>query len=492
MSQARYILFFLLALLFAGSVNAETPESEPQLLCFKVTDSKQEPVFGVYVVYKQQGILLTTTDIDGECAVYRSTFHPADSIQFQGMGYESVSRCVRDLKDTTVIVLKELKFELQEATVQGISIDELLKVVSTKLQKTKARRIPLCYYYAPARYEKVTFCRDSAIEYRREYGYYFYSGDIKPKNVWDETYRSYLIPEYMAQSYSLTVDGSDTLAPIYLTSNDIRFDVGTRKIYTLIRAVQLFGPLFNGLNHYDIRAVDSDSLYVFSFKTKNKAYPNQVRISCKGTFAIDWKRRELVSMDFDYIDYQLLRQILLTNKRKTSSPFSTRARLDFAYDAAGRNYIRQCRQTTTWKYDLTSDFILIEQPSRIRPGLNKLVEEEAFYCYDQKQIPETLQNSRILTRMHLAFRYPSGTYNAELFKQLPPLLNDSLARQGIGRYMNPEKQFQIHDKSTFYPENYILNSPGDSQSLLLYHQNLEATRKVLFQSFGNCPLPGKL
>ncbi|MBD9179617.1 MAG: hypothetical protein EGP82_10675 [Odoribacter splanchnicus] len=482
-----------LIILLLGGISEIKAETKEKILRIKITDSKKEPVFGVYVVYKAKSILLTTSDIDGECTINYSRFQPTDSLQFQGMGYETETHSIRDLILSPVVKLKELKYDLQEAVIRGISTAELLKIASSKLQKSKARRIPLCYYYAPARYEKITWCRDSAIEYRREYGYYFYSGDIKPLNIWDETYRSYIVPEYMAQSYSLTVDGSDTIVPIYMTSEDIRFDVGTRKIFTLIRAVQLFAPLFNDTDLYDIQAIDTDSLdYIFSFKTKTSAYPDKVRISCKGTFTIDRERQELKGMDFDYIDYQLLRQILLTDKRKTSSPFSTRAGLTFAYDSTGRNYIRSCTQSTTWKYDLSPDFILIEQPSRIHPGMNKLIEEEAFYCYDQKPIPRELQNTRTLARMHLAFRYPLGKYDAEIFKNLSPLLQDTQARKDVGKYMDLEKQFQKHNERAFYPENYILNSLADDKSINMYQNNLSDTRETIFKLFGPCPRPGQL
>lgn len=487
-----YNIIYVLMLLFFNLPEVKA-QKEPESIHIKLIDKQKQPVFGVYIVQQKQNLLLTTSDIDGECVINKSTLQPTDSLRFQGIGYETTTHCLRDLKDSVIITLPELKYDLQEVQIQGISTEELLKIASSKLSKNKTRRIPLCYYYGPAQYEKITWCKDSAIEYRHEYGFYFYSGDIKPRNSWDATYRSYLFPEYMAKSYSLTVDGSDTLIPIYLTTEDTRFDVGTRKIFTLIRAVQLFAPLFNGTEYYEIKAMDSDSPdHVFSFKTKTTAYPNQVRISCKGSFTIDRERRELKSMDFDYIDYQLLRQVLLTNRRKTSSPFSTRASLTFAYDSSGQNYVRSCKQSTTWKYDLSPDFILIEQPSRIHPGINKLVEEEAFYCYKLKDIPTELQTNRTLVKIHLAQRYPQGIYNPDVFRKLTPLLDSRRARADLNRYMDLEKQFQRHNGRAFYPENYILHSLSDKQSLQLYHENLYDTRVSLFESFGHCPLPEEI
>ena len=483
------ILIISLIFLFVGLPQIEAQNWKH----IKIIDTQNEAVFGVYVVLKNKNILLTSSDIDGKCMVNTSHLQSADSLQFQGMGYKLASYCVKDLKDTTLIRLQELGVNLKEAVVKGYTPEEILNIASSKLKKERVRRIPLCYYHGPARYEKITWCRDSAIEYRREYGHYFYSGDVIPKNTWDETHRSYLVPEYRAQSYSLTVDGSDTIPPIYLTSDNIRFDVGTRKVFTLMRAVQLYAPLFSNIKQYDINPINTDSLdYMFSFKTKTKAYPNQTRITCKGTLTIDWQRLELKQIDFDYIDYQLLRQILLTDKRNTSSPFSTRAALTFAYDSTGRNYIRSCKQTTTWKYDLNPNFILIEQPSRIHPGPNKLVEEEAFYCYSLERIPEKLQDARTLARIHMAHRFPKGLYEPNIFNKFSPLLDDRQAKEDVGKYMDLEKQFQKHDGKTFYSENYIMESLSDKQSLMTYRDDLYEIRKSLFESFGHCPFPDDL
>ena len=83
-------------------------------------------------------------------------------------------------------------------------------------------------------------------------------------------------------------------------------------------------------------------------------------------------------MTFDYIDYQLFRQVILTDRRKTASPFSTQATLTFGYTPEGQIYIRSCKQETRWKHDLGKDFILIEQPSRMHPASGKLIEKRSF------------------------------------------------------------------------------------------------------------------
>ena len=226
------------------------------------------------------------------------------------------------------------------------------------------------------------------------------------------------------------------LSPMFLTYEDIRFDVGTRKIFTLLRAIQLFGPLFDGIDSYDIRAIDTeDPDYTFTFQTRRSAYPEHTRISCKGTLIIDRENYYVKNMTFDYIDYQLLRQTLLTNRRKTSSPFSTHAQLTFVYDSCGQNYISSCHQQTTWKYNLGKDFILIEQPSRHQPGINRLIEKEAFHLFGQNKIKTAYQTDPVLVKIHLAQRYPTGKYDSAFFHRLPPLLDSRKAVGDLNHYM---------------------------------------------------------
>lgn len=481
----KRVIFYLLFLFF--QTLSVYPQDQADSLHIKITDEKQNPIFGVYAIFQRHTTLLCTSDIDGECNIRHLLLQPSDTIQFQGIGYESVKRSFQELKKNPVVQLKALKYDLSEATVTGIPPSILLNIVCKKLKKKNAGRHPLCRHYGPAQYEKITQCHDTTVEYRREYGYYFTSGDIKSKNVWDQTYRSYMVPEYMARSCNLSIDGRDTLSPMFLTSEDIRFDIGTRKIFTLIRAIQLYGPLFSGIENYDIKPIESDSLdYTFSFKTVPSAYPDRTRISCKGIFVIDKEKQCLKKMTFDYIDYQLLRQILLSQHRKTTSPFSTKAELIFAYDSNEYCYIRSCRQQTNWKYNLDNNFILIEQPSRHRPGINRLVEKEAFHCYNLKNIPERLQTNEMLVKIHLAQRYPTGIYDPEIFQHLPFLLPTREVYEHLSRYIPIAAQFRMNNDKPYYPDNYILTSPLDTKSRKIYHQNLRATRNELFELFGNC------
>lgn len=481
-----FLLLCLWNLLF--SVQAQLSKTTiPEILQLKVTDTRSHPLFGVYVVNKNKSYLLTTTDIDGECILHTSLIALSDSIQFQGMGYKTETYTLADLQQMGKIVLESLHYELEETVIQGISTEELLEKVSSKLKKLSRNTPPYCHFYGKAQYEKITEYRDSAVEYRREYGYYFTSGDIQPKNNWDEKFKSYFVPAYSARSYNLTNDGTDTLSTMYITTEGIRFDAGTRKIFTLLRTIQLYGPLFSGTDCYEFTPVDSDSLdYVYTFRTKTTAYPEQTKISCKGTLVIDFHRHILKQISFEYIDYQLYRQVLLTNQRKVSSPFSTKAEIRFDYDEQGHIYIKSCKQESRWKYDLGDNFVIIEQPSRMHPEKGNLLEQEAFYCYNYQSIPKQFRNPGVNVKIHVAQRNPVGIYDSLLFEKLPPLLDSQKALKDLGRYSDIYRQYRENSNKTYYPDNFLNGFNGFTgvgRDDRAFRNNTQAVRQQLFELF---------
>lgn len=484
----------LLCLCLSVLLSAARPaESDTTVIRIQITDSKDRPVFGVYVVDKNKSFLITSSDIDGECIIHPQLLIPGDSVIFQGMGYKTVTYPVYALQSLHQIRLEELNYELEETVVQSISTEQLLEKVTAQLKKLPRNTSPYCNYYGKAQYEKITTYRDSALEYRREYGYYFTSGDVRPRNVWDQNFRSYFIPAYSERSFNLTNDGSDTLAPLYITTEGNRFDAGTRKIFTLLRAVQLYGPLFAGTRCYEIKPQDTDSLdYVYSFQTRPSAYPEQTRISCKGTLVIDFKQHTLKSITFDYIDYQLLRQVLLTNRRKTSSPFSTRAKITFGYDTEEHIYIRSCEQETQWKYDLGNDFLVIEQPSRMHPAQGNLVENEAFYCYEYLPVKKELRNHGTTVKIHVTQRNPAGKYDSLLFQKLPLLLEKEKAFRQLNRYTDIRKQFRFNDNKTYYPDNFLNGFNGfigAGRDDRAFRTNTRTVKEQFFESFPPPALP---
>ncbi len=491
----RYIFcccFFIF--FFLNSIQARQ-FSDTLRICIRITDLKQQPIFGVYAIHQTKNYLIGTSDIDGECFIHPALFSLKDSIQFQGMGYKVKTYCLNDLLHLKEIRLEELSFELEETVVKSIAMEELLKKASEQLKKINANQLPLCRRYGESQYEKITEYNNNTLEYRREYGYYFTSGNVKAKNVWDKAYRSYFVPYWSSRSYNLTNNSSDTLSPVYMTTDEIRFDAGTRKIFTLFRTVLLYAPLFTDTRFYEIHPVDNDSsCYIFSFQTKPSAYPDNLRISCKGTFSIDNRDYRLKNITFDYIDYQLFRQVLLSDKRKTSSPYSTKASLDFAYDTTGQVYIRSCRQETIWKYDLGNDFIVLEQPSRMHPASGKLVEKEAFYCYNYRPIAMEKQTPRILTKIHVAQRNPIGKYDPLVFKPLPLLLENQKAIEDLNKFTPIETQFIQNDNRPYYPDNFVngfngFNGKGRDDKA--YKENIKVVYQQLFEIFRTPRLPEK-
>ena len=178
----------LIAILFFNQLQA-------QEIRLQIVNTKGEAQFGVYAVETKNHYLLASTDIDGECVIRTYKLQTDDSIQFQGIGYQTVKYSLKDLLLVKKIVLVPLAYELDETTVgKGISMKELLKKAALKLKKQAPDIVPLCKYFGKTLYEKITECESNTVEYRREYGYYFSSGDVKPRSAWDTHFRSYIVP----------------------------------------------------------------------------------------------------------------------------------------------------------------------------------------------------------------------------------------------------------------------------------------------------------
>lgn len=480
----KRLLICLLAFIPACLSGQGVADPPAGTIRFRVVDHRAEPVFGVYVYLHRHEKLLTTSDIDGECTLSTASFSPTDTIGLLSVGFHTRTFSGKELAGLQEIRLEPLSFELDEARVTAIPVKDLLAKAMEHLKKLPRRTPPYPNFYGKAQYEKITEYRNKALEYRREYGYYFTSGDLQPRDVWDQHFVSYFVPAWSARSYNLNNSGSDTLSPLYITSGELRYDAGTRKLFTLLRAVQLYGPLFSGTQTYDIAPVESDSPdYVFSFSTRPADYPEKTRITCKGTLVIDIEKHLLKTISFDFIDYQLFRQALLSRERKTGSPFSTRAEIEIAYDDTHRPYFRRCRMDTYWKHNLDDRFVIIEQPSRIRPAAGNLVEREAYACYSYREMPGYLQKKETTTRIHAIQRNPAGEYNPALFEELPQLLDESKARQDLYLFGELEKQFRQLSGVTYYPDNHLIGFNGTARSNRAFRENITEVRKHFFELF---------
>lgn len=476
----------LLVILFCltNQSRAQNDSLIPLILRLRILTPDSEPIPGVYIINQQQSYLITSSDVDGECSIYTTDLNRTDSIQFQGMGYQTATFCLQDLLHIKHITLQELRFNIEAIQVTILNTDRLLADAMSHLQPINENGKAKYRFHGKSLYEKITESRNATVEYRREYGWHFTSGNIKSDDEWDKEYCSSLIPKYIARTYNLTHGGYDTLQPIFITSKDARFDIGTRKIFTLMRAIQLFAPLFSGTEQYTIHRIDSDDdNYVFSFKTKASHYPDKARLLCNGTFTISVANRRLTSMTFDYVDYQLFRQVILTKQRKINSPFSTKAHLTFKYTDNNECYIDFCTMETQWKHNLGEEFILIEQPSRIHAGVNKLVEKEAFKCEEYNHIAQEYQTQRIFTKIHLAQRFPAGTYDSVIFDNLTPLLDNHKAITEMSSFMDIEQQYHHHNNKEYYPDNYLSDFKGRKENNDTYKAHLHDTREQLFEIF---------
>ena len=127
-------MIYKLCLLLFGwlSVCRLSAQNDSGMLRIRIVDQYRKPVFGVYVGYPKKAILLNTSDIDGECVISHSIVDLLDTIQFQGIGYVTQKITLKALQANPLVQLQELKYELPEAQVKGVSIDRLLNLDSQK------------------------------------------------------------------------------------------------------------------------------------------------------------------------------------------------------------------------------------------------------------------------------------------------------------------------------------------------------------------------
>lgn len=471
MKLPLFVYQLLSLLLLSGTAGAEN-------LRIRVVDQHAEPLYGVYVVDLKGPYLLTTTDENGICIIDTGDLSPRDSVQFYSMGYEKVNLPVASLSSYKTVTLQQKMEMLEEVVVSGQNIASLLKEASRKLQKHPKAFDPECRYSGMGQYMKLTECRGKVMECRREYGCFLTSGNVKAKTRWDLNHRFYFVPAYAARSFNLAPDGDHLLSPLYVTGE---YDAGERKIFTLMRAIQLYGPLFFGTKYYDFRAVDTDDNdYTFTFRTKKTAYPADICLFANGTVVIDRERHELKSMTFDYLDYQLFR---LNLSEKLSTPFSTKVKIEFASDDDGVSYVKSCRQETSWKHNIGGIYDALELPSLRNPNLNALVEREAFSSDTYDKTDAGFWNKKAFVKIHLAQLNPRGEYDSTLFALLPELIDGKKAEADLSHYQSLHQQFQRNSDVNYYPDKYILgcnnNRTVDGDFLV----SVKAAREEVLQLF---------
>ena len=462
------IFFFLLSCVFA--FRAEAQEQEIRL---QVTDEDKVPLLGVYVLNPVQHFLYTTTDENGECVF---TAEAGASVQFATLGFEVQTFKVEELAGKKVIRLQSKAFALDEVQALGLSPEAILKKAAATLKCPKKKQ-PY-QYYGNGQYEKITECLGKAVEYRREYGCYFSRGLTERLDVLDMDGEDQFIPAYVKRTYNLSPNGKDTLKILVVTeSKDKRGDyqAPVRKVFFVMRATELYGPLFSNLKYYDFWQIPDDSDYVFTFQTKLKAYPDKSYIFGKGTVRIDRETFHLKSITFDYLDYQFYR-LYRYKRHGFNSPFSTQAELTFEYDQEEVCHIHSCVMTTVWKHYHGNGYWAGEAPSRRNPAKNRLVEKEAFLAQSFERIP-AYTVSYIQWICSYAGAKMKGEYDPAVWKNIPELLDSRQALQDLGQYMDVETQFRRMSNRSYRPEvDYEIGYPKN-------YSKLDAYQKYILDNF---------
>lgn len=214
-------------------------------VCLTVTDGFSAPLYGVYVVDTRNRLLVTTTDEEGQCKVLLKGFLAKDTLEFSCLGFYAKRMAVDSLHDGQVIALQERSILLEEVAAEGIRPWDLLKGISKEIKKKK-EKVKGYRYFGNGQYEKITECNERIVEYRREYGCFATTGNTKKRGTFDRGGEYGFVPKYAARSYPLTVDGTDTLVPLYQTEEKLFFESGKRRVFEFIRVVELYGPLFGG------------------------------------------------------------------------------------------------------------------------------------------------------------------------------------------------------------------------------------------------------
>ena len=460
-----------------------------------VVDTTGQPIPGIHVIHHARERLLTATNLRGQCVIDATALRDDDTLRLQGIGYRTLFLPWPTVSANPRVTLHETTYTLDETTIIAVArsspLERLLERAADKIQRLPRSTPPYCNYHGEARYEKITEYRHRAVEYRREYGYYFTSGNVTPRDHWDARYRAYFLPIYTARTHNIANNGEELLDPIYMTTDDRRFDAGTRKIFTLLRAVMLHGPLFVDPRAHDITLVHATTTeFLYSFRTRPGAYPARTRVSCRGTLAIDPEHQELTRITFDYIDYQMYRQPLLGQRQFLPAPFTTSATITLVHDDDGRPRVASCYQETRWKHDLSEQFLLVEQPSRQHPADGELVEREAFCCDNYRPVPSRLRDRVTTSMIHALQRNPIAPHDSTIFQHLSPLLDDHQALADLSRFAPVEQQYRDNSNKSYYPGNHLKGFNGIERPDVTFHEQLNKLRLHFLSLFPSPSPPG--
>lgn len=452
-------ILFLISSICQISFGQQAEDSVEHRLLVK--NARGEVLEGVYMLSKRHSVLITSSDKQGYCYFDAGLLADSDSVRFVCLGYEDKVISCKNLTDTEEIQLVEKVYVLEDIGVKHIKPDVLLKKAAALMQQRSERVKNNYNYYGRGDFLKITECNKKAVEYRRNYGVFFTSGNTPKKNVLDEGYCWHFIGAIGAQSLSLTADGRDTLSRRAMLSGaysnlGTNYDAGISKLSVFMRSILLYGPLFTSLKYYEFRLIDNSDGYTYEFKTRNTNSLKNIRIRCYGRLTIDPETARPRDMVFDYVDYNMCTWIRWDEW--VESPYVTQADLSIGFSSDGLPYIRECIQKTVWKKGLkyeksSGKSVLGMLPSRRGPVKNGLVEKEFFRADTYQIYPEWYRSDQ---RFYAAFFQYGGMewtkYDKDFLSSLPVWPGEAEAKRDLDAFMDLEEQFERHNKKFYYAE----------------------------------------
>lgn len=506
----------------------------------RVVDKGNIPLYGVHVILKPGDVLLGSTDDKGEVKLPFLELPAGAALHISSIGYKKETVSPDNLRKNPLVKLEAEVLNLDEVVVRGVKANDVLKQAQKEKERSNRKIFAEIYeqYYGEAQYMKITECFGQAVEFRREYGCFLTTGNIKRNGDFSTTvndadeleFSPFMRKELVGDNFYVSPDqqafneewqriGGDIFTPAgrfdlfdvfdkvlaradvtadfknkimkYKTTTDVfdkydmeydfsfipaysqrslpmdmlcedtlsvlfnkNFDAGSNKLFTIMRCIYLYGPIFSSAADFDFEMVDprdKNDCYVIGFKTKVKRYPRHTSMFSEGTLWIDISTKRLTKMKFDFCFYHLYR---LGKQSAALPPYETAVVAEFAYDEENVCYINTCRSITFWpspkEREGTSSIYPVESPSRPLPDEVELREIEGFKVYSFKKIPPEQQNEEIGTDARLAIKNPTGEYKTELFDTLPYLWNCANALVSLNRFMPIKEQFELNSGRTYY------------------------------------------
>lgn len=457
----------------------------PASYLFRVTDLKNNPVVGAYVIQYPQQRLIGSTDENGNITIEVSGSLPGEKLIFQCMGFYSDTLTVKEIKPQTTVTLKENSIQLPESIIAIVPLKKLLSQVHKQLQRKYKAKDWLCRFYGNGVYSKSVECNGRNVQLFHEYGLFLTSGNTSLKDRFDVEYRMRFIPVYTARSYDLNCSGTDTLKYTSIIGNKkreaLRYDATSQKIFTIIRTIYLYGPLFTPPEYFEFKLIDIDSsFYTIYFATKPECFPRKIQGFSRGILQIDRKNRQLQNITFEYFDYYLY---TLSPNPPRKIPYITKVKATLAYDREKYAYIEQATCETQWKYraDYEAGIYSIEKPSRPFASQNQLIEKENWKIESYQPVPQQYQIPQIAVQAAYA-SYSTGIYDPQFIKKYPNPFATSEALTSLNRYLDLEQQYIEHNNKLYWTEDRV--AARDSEFL----RKMKLAKKNLLSYFYKDPL----